>query len=231
MTKVEDVIRLFRGIFHILGIWPIGQLKKWHRRIAISAFFLLQIFPLIMCSLSLLQVKSVEDFSRAIIYIISFSWVGFFTISFYKLIPKVKEFISELSKTVYEDDNAESFVDEASTKALKITKFVIFCEFCTANIASFVIPMVFDCLPFPMWTPNWANSTAIFSIYWIIEWLAFNYTAQIVNIFFFSFAILVIINGYGKFLNVRLSMLVSTEDHDGYPDLVKCILAHQKFKK
>ncbi|XP_070502881.1 odorant receptor 59b-like [Chironomus tepperi] len=26
-------------------------------------------------------------------------------------------------------------------------------------------------------------------------------------------------------------MLVSTEDHDGYQDLIKCVLAHQKFKK
>jgi hypothetical protein len=136
-----------------------------------------------------------------------------------------------LCESVYEDNDAQSFVDEACIKALKISKFVMFCEFFTVNLATFVIPVIFGSLPFPMWTPDWANSTVIFTIHWVIEWLTLNNCCQIANIFFFSFAILVIINGYGQFLNVRLSMLVSTEDHDGYQDLVMCILAHQKFKQ
>jgi hypothetical protein len=189
------------------------------------------VYPLIMCCLSLLQVKNVEEFARAIMHIVGLIWIVFIVIIFRISTQKVEKFLSELCESVYEDDDAQSFVDEACIKALKISKLVIFSMVSTSNFATLVIPMVFDCLPFPMWTPNWANPTVIFGIYWIIEWLTFNIISIIVNVLFFSFAILVIINGYGQFLNVRLSMLVSTEDHDGYQDLVKCILAHQKFKQ
>ncbi|CAG9806588.1 unnamed protein product [Chironomus riparius] len=132
---------------------------------------------------------------------------------------------------IYEDDDAQSFIDEASIRALKISKLVMLWTSFAINFATIVVPAFFQILPIPMWTPEWANSTVIFGIYWIIEWLTFNYCAQIIDIFFFSFTIVAIINGYGQFLNARLSMLVSTEDHDGYQDLVKCILAHKKFKK
>ncbi|CAG9806589.1 unnamed protein product [Chironomus riparius] len=184
-----------------------------------------------MCSLSLLQVQSIETFALATMHIVGLAYCVFIVVSFYVYVPKIEKFLMKLCETVSEDDDAQTFIDEASVKALKVTKLVLFCEILAANFASSVIPLAFGCLPFPMWTPDWANSTVIFGIYWIIEWLTFNYVCQVVNIFFFSFAILVIINGYGKFLNVRLSMLVSTKNHDGYKDLVKCIVAHQKFKK
>jgi len=213
MSKVEEVIKFYRKFFHILGVWPNSPLTKWHNRGAIFAFIFLLVFPLVMCCLSLLQVESVEGFAQAILHIIGFTWCVFMVIIFPISTPKVEKFLSELCETVYEDDDAQSFVDEACIKALKISKLVMYCESIAASFATFVIPVAFGRLPFPMWTPDWANSTVIFGIYWIIEWLIFNYCCQVINIFF-SFAILVIINGYGQFLNVRLSMLVSTEEHD-----------------
>ena len=231
MSKVEEVIKFYRRFFHILGIWPNSPLTKWHYRGAIFAFIFLLVYPVVMCSLSLLQVDSVEGFARAILHIIGFTFCIFIMIFFRINLSKVVKFLSELCETVYEDDDAQSFVDDACFKALKISKLVMFCVIFTASFAVCVIPLVFGFLPFPMWTPEWANSRVIFGLYWIIEWLTFTFGCQALNIFFFGFAILVIINGYGQFLNVRLSMLVSTEDHDGYQDLVKCIQAHQKFKQ
>jgi hypothetical protein len=145
MSKVQEVIKFYRRFFHILGVWPNSPLTKWHYRGTVFAFIFLLVYPIIMYCFSLLQVKSVEEFARAIMHIFGITWAVFIVIIFYINTPKVEKFLNDLCESVYEDDDAQSFVDEACIKALKISKFVMFCVVVTANVATFVIPVIFGC--------------------------------------------------------------------------------------
>ena len=128
------------------------------------------------------------------------------------------------------DEENLPFVNSACEKVLKVVKILLIAVVLMCFFMSFILPLFFGILPITMWKPHWVNSSIVFSVHWILQFLTVCYAFLEESINLLMFTNLILIVGYAKFLAFKIRLLVANKNFNGDENLVKCIEVHQKLK-
>lgn len=231
MTKVEEVFSFYGKLLRNIGLWPDPPLTKLHTRIVWVIFLFWLLVPYSLIALSVSQAETIDELAVSLMYTSGFFWILFYFLLFYKNRLKILKLSRNWIKVLYENKDANSFVDDACIQVLKVTKFLLILALITTTISMTVAPLFFGVLPVTMWKPRWADQKLVLITYWFLQIFTFGFGLLVDTTLFFMFSLLVIINGYAKFLGSKIKVLGNSPSDDGYMDMVECVRIHQKVKE
>jgi hypothetical protein len=177
MTKVQDVFQLFTSKFQFFQSWSgPTELTARQKRIKIQLFVLLEVMPWILICLKLKEVQNTEEFVHTQMYIVAYGWQILFTVMLEVKRPKIKKFMREFLKTVFEEDEmAIPYVYVACDRARRVMKKMTVLIVIGLNTPLVLYPALLGTLPIPMYMPaSIATNNVDFWTFW-------TYQARITN--------------------------------------------------
>lgn len=231
MLQVEVHFKMFSDFFEIFGYWQTWPLSKCEKVMKIGLFVLGFILSIILMGLSFLKVKNVEEFANTIFWFFSYCYLCSEVVVTWYHREKIKCLMSKMVGYFYENNEAVPFINNAVEKVKWITTLMMTGIIFLYCILAVINPSILTILPLPMWKPDFLDDDEVFEVYWLFQIFSIISLMGSIAALVFMCLLLLLINGYAKYLRSKLQMLVSTRDFSGYLELVDCIQVHRKLKE
>jgi len=232
MSKTAELFSYFIKVFHFFGLWSTPVLGKWHFRILLVAYSVLEIICFLLIAGSFFDVESFEEFVVSLMYTAGYCWMISCDVNFLNKQPEIEKFMEKLCEVFYENQESLLFVDLACINARKIMKFMAYLETFALNFGIILIPLIYGVLLLPMWKLSDIGGSVEFAMCSLLQILSINFVIiHISAVIILWYCFIILINGYAQFLSFKLRILIATKDIDGRQDMIECIGIHLKLKR
>lgn len=230
MKSVEELFEFFKKILQFFCEWPEPTRSATHLRLALLAFIFLKVFPAVLILLSFLQVENIENLTSSFVFTIGYFYIIFFDFYFWINRSKLEQTMKSVTESFNQNEDAAAFANEAIKNAKFVSQILMALTIFAANLVVIFTPAVFNFLPLPMYKPIvFIESSTFHVFYWILQIFSFNYAANICVKYGLMFILLILINGYAKYLGFKLRSQIGYQGMESHRQIVHCINIHKKL--